>query len=202
MSAYYRERVWLPEGSPPQVTATERPYYQGRRALYVPRTWNYLTAIPSYWNHLLLDSLTWQAEPAERYQAWMQGFSLDTKELHRRLARRWQLSVDLNARGARRIQAALAASPSRDAVTDLEFLAALFRAYQPLLEAIRDYHAVRAGQSDRALLQVAKKNARATGELAERLFPKPVDPALGEIRSLRHYAGKLAEVIQSEMRPQ
>jgi hypothetical protein len=129
----------------------------------------------------------------------MQGFNLDTQELHRRLARRWQLSVELNATGARRIQAALSASPSRYAVTDLEFLASLFRAYQPLLEAIRDYHAVRAGRSDRALLQVVQKNARAAAELADQLFPQPVDPALGEIRSLRHYAGKLNEGIQAEM---
>jgi hypothetical protein len=181
------------------MAAPDRPYYQGRRALYVPRTWNYLTAIPSYWNHLLLDSLTWQPEPAERYRAWMQGLGLDTQELHRRLARRWQLSVDLNARGARRIRAAFSASPLRDAIADLEFLAALFRAYEPLLEAVRDYHAARAGERNETLLQGALKNARSAAELAERLFPEPVDPAVGEIRSLGHYAKKLADAITAEM---
>jgi hypothetical protein len=199
MAAYYREAVLLPQpgAAPP---SRERPYYEGRRARYVPRTWNYLTALPSYWNHLLVDSLTWDAEPAERYRSWMRELNLEPPELHRRLAQRWQFSADLNTRGAARVKAALAASPPSGAAADLRFLADLFRAYQPLLEALRDYHAARAepaAANAPGLIDAALAGAQSAEKLAESLFPQPVDPAMGEIRSLRHYPGKLAEAIHA-----
>jgi hypothetical protein len=85
MAAYYRDMVWMPEGEAAKQTA-DRPFYRGRQSLYLPRTWTYLTAIPERWNHLLVDEMTWGAEPTERYRNWAKPFDLSLPELHARLA--------------------------------------------------------------------------------------------------------------------
>jgi hypothetical protein len=199
MAAYYRDMVWMPEGEAAKQTA-DRPFYRGRQSLYLPRTWNYLTAIPERWNHLLVDEMTWGAEPTERYRNWAKPFDLSLPELHARLARRWRLGAELNARGAVRVRAALAASPNPDAVPDLEHLLALFAVNEPLLAALRDYHAARA---ERAPAQTPDllKSARAAALEAERLarerFPKPVDAAMTEVRALPVFAQKLAAAIDA-----
>src|SRR4029453_14086493 len=100
-----------------------------------------LTAIPEQWNHLLLDEMTWGADLTDRYRAWAKPFDLSVAELHGRLARRWRLAGELNDRGMTRVKSALAASPNPDSVADLNHLLALFSADQPLLAALRDFHA-------------------------------------------------------------
>jgi len=108
--------------------------------------------------------------------------------------------VDLNTRGAEQVQAALAAGPSPEAKDDLMFLATLFHVYQPLLQALRDYHSVRAeegGRDPHDLLRAARQNAQEAAIRASRAFPQPVDPVMGEIRSLRTFPRQLAEAIGS-----
>jgi hypothetical protein len=85
-------------------------------------------------------------------------------------------------------------------VPDLEHLLALFAVNEPLLAALRDYHAARA---ERAPAQTPDllKSARAAALEAERLarerFPKPVDAAMTEVRALPVFAQKLAAAIDA-----
>jgi len=199
MSAYYRLATRVPD-----VATTEPPpdraYYRGRRSRYLPRFWEYATALPSYWYYLTLDSHTWAGEPDDRYNASLKGFELSTAELHRRLAHRWHVAADLNARGAERVRSALAAGPKQDTIEDLQFLHSLFRAYQPLLQALEDYHAALADPSAAAapgLLRSAVADAKTADLLAAKSFPEPVDPAMGEIRSLRQYPRQLAAAAEA-----
>jgi hypothetical protein len=199
MSAYYREAEPVAD-RPVAEPAPDRAWYRGRKTRYLPRVWSYATAIPSYWYHLLLDSQTWGPEPTERYRVSMTGFAIDTIELHRRLAHRWQLAVDLNTRGARHVLAALSASPKAGTVEDLRFLTMLFQAWQPILEALRDYHAARAAPDAPevpALVRAAASKAREAAAISAKLFPEPVDPSMGEIRSLRAYPERLRAAIET-----
>jgi hypothetical protein len=202
MAAYYRDMVWMPEGEAAKQTA-DRPFYRGRQSLYLPRTWNYLTAIPERWNHLLVDEMTWGAELTERYRNWAKPFDLPLSRLHARLARRWRLGAELNTRGAMRVKAALAASPIPDAVPDLEHLLALFAVNEPLLAALRDYHAARserASPQSLQLLQSARANALEAERMALQRFPQPVDAAMTEVRALPVFAQKLAAAIDAWVR--
>ncbi len=197
MAAYFRDMVWMPEGKLLQPTP-DRAFYQGRQSLYLPRTWNYLTAIPEHWNHLLVDEMTWPDQMSERYRGWAKRFDLSDTELHRRLARRWRLQAELNDSGADRVRAALAAAPRADAVADLRYLLLLFSIDKPLLEAVRDFHAARAGvdAAERTrLLTAARTNALKAGKLAEASFPSPVDTAHNEVWALRTYPRKLTDAI-------
>lgn len=199
LSSYYRDMVWMPEGEPAKQTA-DRLFYRGRQSLYLPRTWNYLTAIPERWNHLLVDEMTWGDQLTERYQGWAKPFNLTLPDLHGRLARRWRLAGELNARGAKRIKAALTASPHPASVDDLQFLTALFSVNEPLLAALRDYHAARSRISPaeaKELLASARSRALQAERLALELFPKPVDAAMTEVRSLPMFARKLADAIEA-----
>lgn len=199
MAAYYRDMVWMPEGELAKQSS-DRPFYRGRQSLYLPRTWNYLTAIPEQWNHLLVDEMTWAAEPTERYRVWAKPFALELPDLHNRLARRWRLAVELNNRGARRVEAALAQSPNPDSVADLHHLLALFSADKPLLAALRDYHAAhskRTPAETRELLHSARAHALEAERRARELFPSPVDAALTEVRALPIYARKLVDAIDA-----
>src|SRR4051794_28241781 len=151
----------MPEGEPGKQSR-DRPFYRGRKWVYLPRTWNYLTAIPEQWNHLLVDEMTWAAEPTERYRAWAKPFNLTLPDLHSRLARRWSIAAELNERGVRRVEAAVAASPNPDSVADLHHLLALFSADKPLLAALRDYHAARSKRTPveaKQLLHSARTHA-------------------------------------------
>src|SRR5579885_2010703 len=198
MSEYYRLAAHIPD-VPVPPPPPDRPYYAGRKTRYLPRIWEYATALPDYWYHLLLDSQTWGAEPEPGYEASLKAFNVTAGELHRRLARRWQLACQLNRRGAERVQAAIAAHPKPDTVEDLRFLEELFRVYQPLLEALRDYHTARwrtASPRTAGLLAAARKGALAAEQQAMIAFPEPVDPAIGDIRSLRTYPRRLADAIE------
>jgi hypothetical protein len=199
MSAYYRLVTRVPDVATPEPPP-DRAYYRGRRSRYLPRLWEYATALPSYWYYLNLDAHTWAGEPDERYSASLKGFELSTAELHRRLAHRWRVAADLNARGAERVRSALATGPKQDTIEDLQFLDSLFRAYQPLLRALGDYHAVLADPSAAgvtALLRSAVAGAKTADMLAAKSFPEPVDPSMGEIRSLRQYPQQLAAAVEA-----
>jgi hypothetical protein len=198
MSRYYRLAAQLPDVAIPEPSP-DRAWYRGRKTQYLPRVWTYATAVPSYWYHLLLDSLTWGGEPDERYRTGMRGLDISTAELHRRLARRWKLAAELNAAGAQQVRSAIAAGPLQDSVEDLRFLDSLFRIDMPLLAALRDYHQARSGPSvneARAFMQSALEGAMTAQRLAEEQFPNPVDPAMGEIRSLVTYPRQLADAIR------
>lgn len=199
MAAYYRDMVWMPEDSGVKTTS-DRPFYRGRQPLYLPRTWNYLTAIPEQWNHLLVDEMTWGAQLTDRYRGWAKTFNLTDSELHKRLTRRWRLAAELNQRGAAHVKAALAASPDPGCVADLEYLLLLFSVDQPLLIALRDYHAARSDPASGAaqrLLDSARRNALEAERLALQFFPRPVDAAATEVRALRLYPHKLVKAIDT-----
>jgi hypothetical protein len=198
MSRYYRLAAPLPDVDIPEAPP-DRAWYRGRKTRYLPRVWTYATAVPSYWYHLLLDSLTWGPEPEERYRSGMRGLDISKTELHRRLARRWKLASELNAAGAQQIHSAIAAGPLPDSVEDLRFLESLFRIYAPLLAGLRDYHQARAdppGSEVASLLRSSLHGAETVQRLAEQQFPNPVDPAMGEVRSLVTYPGQLADAIR------
>lgn len=200
MAAYYREMVWMPEDSNVKTTS-DRPFYRGRQSLYLPRTWNYLTAIPEQWNHLLVDEMTWGTQPTERYRAWAKPFNLTPPELHKRLARRWRLAAELNQRGAAHVKAALASSPDPGCVPDLEHLLSLFSVDRPLLAALRDYHAARsdpASAAARGLIDSARRNALEAERLALQLFPHPVDASATEVRALTLYPRKLVQAMDAQ----
>jgi hypothetical protein len=199
MNEYYRLAKWVPDVQTPEPPP-DRAYYRGRKSLYLPRIWNYVTAVPSYWYHLMIDSHTWGSVPDDHYQGWLKGFGLTAPEVHRRLARRWRLAAELNAGGGERVKAALRAGPNPDAVEDLQYLSSLVEVYQPLIESLRDYHEARSNPTAvqaAALLHTALKGSRAAEALAARSFPDPVDPAMGEIRSLRTYPQQLAAAIEA-----
>ena len=96
------------------------------------------------------------------------------------------------------MKAALHANPKPESAEDLRFLGTLFDAYQPLLDALRDIYVVRAqpGRAGmREALESARRHALQADELAARTFPEPVDPVMGEIRSLRTYPRRLADAM-------
>ncbi|MCW5977924.1 MAG: hypothetical protein KIT09_07590 [Bryobacteraceae bacterium] len=197
MASYYRESAYLPD-----VELTGRTKESG--AGYLPGTWNRLNVLPSHWRHLALDSKTWGAEMNN--EAYKRGFSrlkIDRPELHRRLARRWQLGAELNAKGAKYVERALAAGADSDAVEDLKFLKSLFDVYQPLTEGLAAYHAALRARfsgstpsgSVNASLDAAAAKAQQAREAARRAFPRPLDPAGGEIGTLRRELDRLVESI-------
>ncbi|MFN0170725.1 MAG: glycoside hydrolase family 20 zincin-like fold domain-containing protein [Bryobacteraceae bacterium] len=198
MAAYYRRTEYLPE-TPKAPSGEQHPYYRGRRGVYLPRTWDRVHAIPSYWNHYYLDSRTWSPEITdEGYLGGLKSLGIDTREAHRRLERRWKLAAELNAWGRERVNKALAAGPPADAREDLEFLIKLFDVHAPMIEALRALHKAAANPGSPeafSLLYRAELYARDTAQRAAAAFPHPVDPAVGEVRTLREYPQKLLAAI-------
>jgi hypothetical protein len=84
-------------------------------------------------------------------------------------------------------------------VPDLEHLLALFALNEPLLAALRDYHAARAERALQTpdLLKSARAAALEAERLARERFPKPVDAAMTEVRALPVFAQKLAAAIDA-----
>src|SRR6185436_13370029 len=123
MAAYYKESAWVPDT--PDKLHPER--WEGS---YLPTTWDRASAVPSHWRHLALDAKTWAAKITnEAYLREMTRLKIGRKELHRRLARRWLVVAQLNAKGAEGIAKALAAGPLPGAVDDLRFLQTCFQVY-------------------------------------------------------------------------
>jgi hypothetical protein len=199
MAAWYREAADLPDVELPVSDV-------GLAAGYLPMTWNRLYAIPEHWRHLAPDSKTWGPEIAnEAYAAAVARLKLDRGELHRRLARRWRISAELNRKGAARIREALAANPLAESVEDLRFFAVAHRVYQPLLESLADYHAglqawfatpSNAAEA-RVRFDAALRNARSAHSEASEAFPHPVDPVGGDAGAIRRYSGLLVEAIET-----
>lgn len=199
MSAFYRETRLLPESRTSPAGDTH-PYYRNRRGTYLPRTWDRVHATPQYWNHYLLDSRTWPREITdEGYLNGMQSMGIDSREVHRRLERRWSLADELNTWGRDRVRKAIDAGPPADAREDLAFLINLFDAHAPMIAALRAFHKAAADPSSpnmRSLLDVAEQQAGEAGGRAARHFPSPVDPAVGEVRTLREYPARLLAALR------
>ena len=116
MASYYRESAMMPDVELPESA-------KSRDTGYLPGTWNRLFVLPTHWRHLALDSKTWGAElKNEAYNRAFSRLKIDRTELHRRLARRWQMAAQLNAKGAALsiVRSPLVRNP--DSVEDLEFL--------------------------------------------------------------------------------
>jgi hypothetical protein len=126
---------------------------------------------------------------------------IDRKELHRRLARRWRISAELNQKGAAYVRRALEAHPREDTIEDLQFLDTSFRVLEPLMEALAEYHSGLVGyfssSSDEAKARLDAALAKAaeaqTAEAAA--FPHIVDPVGGDVGAVRHYTGMLIKAI-------
>jgi hypothetical protein len=207
MQKYYNESAWLPDreaaGSP------DGRYDYARVHSYLPMTWNRAYAVPSHWRHLALDSKTWGIEISnDAYAAAVTALKIDRSELHRRLARRWQIVSELNTKGARYIEQALGSKPLPRSVEDLRFLQTSFRVYQPLTEALAQFHKgleiYFSPRKDTAAMrrdfQAALGKAKQATQLAAEAFPQPVDPVGGEVGAIRIYSGRLVDSIEKMLR--
>ena len=193
MADYYRLSREVAE-HPASPSSLERPM------TYLPLTWDRAYAAPSHWRHLVQDSFSWgTAITDETYSAALARMHLTPGELHRRLMRRWTISSELNREGTTLVAKAIESEPRPEARGDLEFLLRLLRAYQPLTDALAEYHRylyarLTPGQSPGnlesayGLAVTAERQARAD-------FPEPVDPVGGEIGTLRAFTARLTTAI-------
>lgn len=204
MMDYYRESAWLPEDSTDPAESAGH-YDSSQASTYVPLTWDRAYAVPFHWRHLLQDSSTWGTEIQDpRYQSLIARMNLSREELHRRLSRRWRIVAELNRRGRAHVDRALNASPLAESVEDLHFLLALLTAYQPLTEALDQFHHVQylrfSESGSTALmgagLRTALDAAERARDLARQSFPEPVDPVAGEVGAVRDYSALLAQAIR------
>ncbi len=197
MAEYYRLSTYLPEG-PTTAAPNATPM------TYLPMTWDRIYAAPSHWRHLVHDSHTWGKEIVdEAFGAAIVRMQLSRGELHHRLARRWRLAADLNRKGSALVKNALAANPRAEAREDLEFLSRLLDTYQPLIEALAEYHQAlyakfTSGQPAPRFDRVAQL-AQEAARKAKARFPEPIDPVGGEIGGLRSFSARLVQAI-AEMR--
>jgi hypothetical protein len=207
MAAYYQESAPVPDT--PEVSKRFQDTPASLRSSFLPMVWDRAYAIPKHWRDLALDAQTWTPEITnERYVKEMSLLGLTPREVHHRLARRWTVLSELNARGARDVEAALAADPRRSCVEDLKFLKTLFSVDQPLMSALGDFHrgmekymgspqeADDAAPDFRKALEKAKQ----AHELAMQAFGPPVDPAGGETGAVQNYSGRLIDAIRDMLK--
>ncbi len=196
MASYYRETAWVPDAG------TD---YESQKAKYLPMTFNRAYATPEHWKDLALDSKTWGLTISnETYAAEFASLKIERKELHRRLARRWSILADLNARGAKDVDKALRADPRPSCVEDLQFLATVFQVDQRLMEALVDFHrgmerhfaSPQDAKEARGHFQKALTEAKQAQEQAENAFPHPIDPAGGEVGIVRTHSARLVRAIE------
>jgi hypothetical protein len=189
MADYYRQSAWIPD-----VGIKAPPSSRGRYMnSYLPATWNRAHLPPTHWRNLALDSKTWGPDiDNERDLAAFLPLKIERRELHRRLARRWSIVAELNAKGARHVDQALAVGASPESVEDLKFLQELFRVYQPFTEALAEFHSAFHGylaaddpRTIAARFASAGLKGQRARELAAQAFPRPVDPSGGEVGTLR-----------------
>jgi hypothetical protein len=197
MASYYRETAWASDyGSD----------FESQKATYLPMTFNRAYATPEHWKDLALDSKTWGLTISnETYARDVASLQIDLKELHRRLAHRWSVLAELNARGARDVGEALRSHPRPGCVKDLEFLMTIFQVDQPLMDALVDFHkgmeqyfvsppgVKEAGGYFHQALAAAKQ----AQERAERAFPQPIDPTGGEVGIIRTDSARLVQAIEA-----
>lgn len=195
MSRFYGLRQWLPDVAEAEPNADgKHAYYHRRTPPYLRRVFDYVTALPTHWNYMNLEAASW-AEPSA---------SVADRETHRRRARLWRIAVEMNSKGKELVAAALASKPRPEAVADIEFLLTLFDVQRPLLGALRDFHTAQHkpdASGSIELLAAAHQNAVTAHEQALQKFPNPIDPALGEVRSLIKYSGDLAAAIERAQEP-
>ncbi len=121
------------------------------------------------------------------------------RDIHRRLAHRWRIAADLNQKGTTLLERALAANPSTALRQHLEFQNRTVHAYQPLMQALTEYHSARyaqyTGGNPKAELQRAARFAAGADRLARVSFPNPLDPAGSEIGTLPALAPRLIEAV-------
>jgi hypothetical protein len=198
MAAYYRESVSLPDR---EIAGSNAASDNG----YLPMGWNRIHAVLDHWRDLALDSKTWGAQISnERYAEVFARMNIDLKELHRRLARRWNAGLELNRKGAADVRNALAANPSVDSIEDLRFLETGFRVYEPLMEALANYHAgleayfenPRNAANAKMRLRDALAKARQVQQSVSQAFPHVVDPIGGDVGAVRHYTDLLVRSIE------
>jgi hypothetical protein len=193
MAAYYRLSTDLRESPVPGES-------NGRAQTYLPLTWDRAYAAPSHWRHLIEDSLTWgESVTDETFGAAVRRMNLEPAELHRRLARRWRICADLNRQGAAKVEEALSAGPIPEVRQDLDFLKSLLVTYQPLMEALAEYHtgryALLTPGAPRPDFRGAADRASQAERQARKAFPEPIDPVGGEIGTLRALTARLVNVI-------
>jgi hypothetical protein len=198
MADYYLAYTRIPD-APEGRTAGN-----GGSSTYLPMTWNRAYAVPTHWRHLALDSKTWGREISnEAYARGVEALHINRAELHRRLAHRWAVVAEMNRKGAAYIDRALASGPLPEAEDDLRFLRTSFLVYQPLTEALEQFHSAlrlhfsgQAGAGERTALRSALAKASQARQLADHEFPHPIDPVGGEVGSLRVQVGRLVNVIE------
>jgi hypothetical protein len=196
MAAFYRISAELPDLP---VDDANRTSASG----YLPMRWNRLYGMPSHWRDLALDSKTWGAKITnERYLRVMERMHLERSELHRRLMRRWRIGSELNRLAAKQLDKALAANPRPESVDDLKFFASSLQVYQPLMEALSEYHAaleLHFGQGDRVrsvdLIKSALAKAEEARTRAAKTFPDVTDPVGGDVGAVRRYSDELVKAI-------
>lgn len=196
MAKYYRLFTMLPE-DPVKSPSTGRPM------TYVPLTWDRAYAAPSHWRRLVQDSMTWGARiDDEVYLAALQRMGIERGELHRRMSRRWGLVSGLNRDALALLDSAIQAGPQPESLEDLRFLKTLLTVYQPLFDSLAAFHdawhARLSGRvPDREGVDAALRLASLAHQLAEREFPRPVDPVGGEIGALLRLSGQLKRSIEA-----
>ncbi len=196
MAKYYRLSAVLPETpAPPPSPSTGRP------VTYLPLTWDRAYAAPSHWRRLIQDSMTWGAAiDDEVYSAAMKRMGIDRKELHRRMARRWQLMSGLNREALGLLDGALQAGPKPESLEDLRFLKTLVSIYQPLIDALAGFHGAwnaRLSGSAPPRLDSVLQLASQARQMADKEFPQPIDPVGGEIGALRRLSRQLEQSIEA-----
>ena len=154
---------------------------------------------------MVLDSGTWGAEIQDgRYKTTAQRMDLSREELHRRLARRWSIVAELNRKGCALIEHALNASPLEESIEDVRFLRTLLTAYQPLTDALEQFHRVlqlrfsKSGSNGSlsGQLQSALRLAEQAHALAKESFPHPIVPVAAQVDTVRNYSDALVQAIQ------
>lgn len=172
---------------------------------YLPRMWNRVHAAPSHWRDLALDSKSWGAEITnESYQHRVENLKLTRKELHRRLAHRWEIEDRLSKKGADLVERALGSQPLRQSIPDLQFIQTSLLIDQPLMESLEEFHnalSLHFSGGSRVAFQTkledALSNARRAQGLAAQSFPHPIDPIGAEVGSLNQYADRLVSSIET-----
>jgi len=196
MAKYYRLSTMLPEAPPKSPS-------MGRPMTYVPLTWDRTYAAPSHWRRLIQDSMTWGASiDDELYIAALQRMGIERSELHRRMSRRWGLMSGLNRDARTLLDSAIQAGPRPESLEDLRFLKTLLAVYQPLFDSLTAFHtAWHAKLSGRAPnrqgVDGALRLASRARQLAEREFPRPIDPVGGEIGALLRLCKQLEQSIEA-----
>lgn len=100
------------------------------------------------------------------------------------------------------LDGAIQAGPRPGSLEDLRFLKTLLTVYQPLFDSLAAFHdawhTTLSGRTpDRQDVDAALRLASRTVRLAEREFPRPIDPVGGEIGALRRLSRQLKRSIEA-----